>query len=323
MNNREYAFVASEVTELKRLLSCIPADNVLERIGLEHRLAQAEEALRQMHAVAVPETIIMTFKGKPVRGTHGIYADFATKVIAKLSEAFAAFVANAKGIAIGGGGVIPEIDKHKLLITGTALGSFGFELELPTPDPNPGPVQCSMLPKDDLDEAPILKARDMLGNVLTQSLEGDDDQLAESLEGIDVRTLTKVQELYDILRQDEAVFSLTIGHRKIVCPTVEKAQQAAARLKSDNIVVAKAHFTGKLAGVLTQKRDFEFINSENVVIRGKIDKTVEDTSILIREWFGKPASIRLASRTVGKGRPRYTLMSLDDIAPTETEASHG
>lgn len=319
MSRHERQFIESEINELKRILGNIPQDKIIKRKGYEHRLAQAEATLRLMQTELAPETMTITFKGKPVRGTHGIYADFATKVMNTLSDAYAALVATAKGITLGSRGDIPEFDKHRLLITGTALGSFGFELELPTPEPMDTPVQGSLLPK----ENPIIQARDMLERVLTQSLEGDDDQLAESLEDIDQRALSKIQAFYEVLQQDEAVFSLAIGSRQITCSSVEKAQQAGARLKSDNIATTEACFAGQLTGVLPQRRDFEFIDTEKGLIRGKIDKSIDDANVLNREWLGKPASIRLASRTVGQGRPRYTLMSLEHITPTDTEASHG
>ena len=317
--HKERIFLESEITELKRLLAAIPEENVIDRMGFEYRLMQAEDALQHMQNTPMPETMTITFKGKPVRGTHGIYADFATKVMDKLSDSFAAFVAIAKGKNLGSGGVLPEADKHKLLITGTALGSFGFELELPTPEPSTTPVQASLLPE----ENPITKARNMLEKLIEQSLEGDDDQLAEVIEDIDQRAIDNVQGFYDVLRQAEATFSLSIGSRQIICPSVEKVQYAGARLKSDNIAEAKANFTGNLVGVLPQKRDFEFVDAEKGLIRGKIDKSIEDAGVLNREWLDKLVTVRFASRTVGQGKPRYTLMSLDDIVPTETEASHG
>lgn len=311
MSIHEKYFVEAEIYELRRIISNIPKSKIIKRKSYEHRLAQAEEALRQMQAAPAPESMVITFKGHPVRGTHGIFADFATKAMGKLSDAFAAFVAIAKGKNLGSTGAIPEADKHRLLITGTALGSFGFELELPTPEQESPPVQGTLLPEEDA----IIKARDMLEEVITQSLDGDDDQLAESIEDIDQRAIDSVQAFYEVLRQDDAVFSLTIGPRKIVCPTVEKVQQASARLKSDNILKSEVSFTGQFAGILPLKRDFEFIDSEKGPIRGKIDKSIEDASILNREWLSRPATIRLASRTVGQGKARYTLMALEHIMP--------
>ena len=254
-----------------------------------------------------------------MRGTHGIYADFATKVINTISDAYAALVATAKGITLGSRGDIPEFDKHRLLITGTALGSFGFELELPPPEPMATPVQGSLLPK----ENPIIQAREMLERVLTQSLEGDDDQLAESLEDIDQRALSKIQAFYDVLQQDEAVFSLAIGPRHIICSSVEKAQQAGARLKSDNIVTDNICFTGQPRGAQPSRREFDFKPDNHDLIRVKIDKAIDNIDTLNQQWLYKPVSIQLVCRTVGQGKPRYTLMSLDDIAPTDAEASHG
>lgn len=272
-----------------------------------------------MQAVPAPETMTITFRGKPVRGTHGIFADFATSAMGKLSNVYAAFVANAKGITLGCGGAITEVNKHKLLITGTALGSFGFELELPAPEPTPAQVQLPLMPQ----ENPLVKARDMLQRVITQSLEGDDDQLAESFEDIDQRTLTELRDFYEVLRQNEAVFALKIGAREVRCHSVEALAQASARLKSDNITTDMPTFTGKLVGILPQKRDFEFETAPNEIIRGKIDKSIEDASILNQDWLNKCVTIRLASRRVGQGKPRYTLTSLEYITLTDEEASHG
>lgn len=318
MSSQEKQFIESEINELKYLLSATPQEKIIKRKGYEYRLAQAERLLRELQEQPHPETMTITFKGCPVRGTHGIFADFATKAMGRLSDAFAAFVAIAKGKTLASSGAIPEADKHRLLIIGTALGSFGFELELPTLKPETSPVQGSLLPQVN----PIIKARDMLEKVIEQSLEGDDDQLAESIEDIDQRAIDSVQTFYEVLRQDGAIFSLTIGSRQIICSTLEKVQQAGARLKSDNIATGEAHFTGYFSGVLPSKRDFEFVDVRKGVICGKVDKSIEDASVLNRAWLGKLATIGLVSRTVGQGRPRYTLMSLEHITPTETEASH-
>lgn len=319
MSRHERQFIESEINELKRILGNIPQDKIIKRKGYEHRLKEAEATLRLMQAESAPETMTITFKGKPVRGTHGIYADFATKVVNTLSDAYAALVATAKGITLGSRGDIPEFDKHRLLITGTALGSFGFELELPTPEPMATPAQGSLLPK----ENPIIQARDMLERVLTQSLEGDDDQLAESLEDIDQRALSKIQAFYDVLQQDEAVFSLAIGSRQITCSSVEKAQQAGARLKSDNIVTGNICFTGQPRGAQPSRREFDFKPDNHDLIRVKIDKAIDNIDVINQNWLYKPVSVQLARRTVGQGKPRYTLMSLEHITPTDTEASHG
>lgn len=313
--HKERIFLESEITELKRLLAAIPEENVIDRMGFEHRLMQAEEALQHMQNTPIPETMTITFKGKPVRGTHGVYADFATKAMGRLSDTFAAFVANAKGITLGHGGVIPEIDKHKLLITGTALGSFGFELELPTPKPESLPVQGKLLPE----ESPIVKARDMLERVIEQSLEGDDDQLAEALEEVELRALHKLRGFYETLRKNDAIFSLKIGAREIRCPSVDIVEQASSRLKKENIKTSPSFFTGKLIGVLPQSRDFEFEDTAYGIIKGKIDEHAGDISNLVWQWSQKTTRICLQQKIVGRGKPRYRLASLYDIVEVESD----
>ncbi len=305
----ERQFLKSEIVEINRILASIPEEDVIDRATFEYRLRDVEAQLRELPDIPEPETMTITFRGAPVRGTHGIFADFASKTINLLSDAFAALVAVAKGTPPAPGGVIPEADKHRLLITGTALGSFGFELELPEEESSSA-QQLPLLPET---VNPLSSARAMLEDLLAKSLEDDDEQLADAVENAGARALDYVRKFYEALRDSNATFSLKTGARRIEYPDVGRVSHAADRLKS-GIAERKQSFIGKLTGVLPLKRDFEFLTEENGQLHGKIDPAFENVGALYTCWSGKKAKITLNVRTVGKGHPRYTLLSRSDIS---------
>ena len=101
-------------------------------MSLESRLESAKAALATL-PYHLATKARLTFRGKPVFGSHGIAADFGGKAADAFSDAFAAVAAGLKeGLRYMG--PIPNRDKNQLLITGTAIGSFGFEFELPEVD---------------------------------------------------------------------------------------------------------------------------------------------------------------------------------------------
>ena len=84
-----YLAIASEIRELENLLATIPEGNVIERMSLESRLESARAALAGLPQQSAPKARL-TFRGKPVFGSHGIAADFGGKAADAFSDAFAA-----------------------------------------------------------------------------------------------------------------------------------------------------------------------------------------------------------------------------------------
>ena len=72
----DYLTIASEIKELEGLLAAIPEGNAIERISLESRLESARAVLATLPQQMAPKARL-TFRGKPVFGSHGIAADFA------------------------------------------------------------------------------------------------------------------------------------------------------------------------------------------------------------------------------------------------------
>lgn len=299
--NNEYLSVASEIKELEALLADIPEGNVIERMSLESRLESARAALASLHQQVAPKARL-TFRGKPVFNSHGIAADFGGKAAGAFSDAFAAVAAGLSG-GLRDMGPIPNRDKNQLLITGTAIGSFGFEFELPAEDP-------SLFPG-------VEKAREAMAKIealLRLAAEGSDDEVAEVIEEVHPRAVKKVHDFLELLVQQQAWCGLEFGDRLFRYADFEQVRASCERLKDENIQETQETYRGEFQGVLPAGRTFEFQPADQAeLIRGKIGLAIEDPDVLNRKWLHKPVTVKLDVMQVGQGRPRFTLMTLDDL----------
>ena len=184
----EALFLASEAKELEALLASIPAGNFIERMSLEARLVNVRKALDEL-PTRVSQKVKLTFRGTPVLGSHGIAADFGAKAAGAFSDAFAA-IAAALSYGLREMGPIPDRDKNQLLITGIAIGSFGFEFELPAPQP-------SLFPE----ATKAQEAVETIQSLFRLTTVGSDDEVAEVIEKVHPRAVRKVHEFLELLVQ--------------------------------------------------------------------------------------------------------------------------
>lgn len=303
MSNRRL-LLESEVQELEAIVAQIPEDEVIERASFVARLEAARDALDALGDEKYGAKAILTFRGKPVLGSHGIAADFAAKATSSFSDAFAA-VAAALGEGLGDLGPIPQKGKNQLLITGTAVGSFGFQFELPAD-----------LDQDELElgQSRSEYAMSKVEALLRYAAEGSDDDVAEIIDEVHPRAVRKVHDFLNTLSQQQAWCSFEFANRKFRFRDYEQLKQSAERLNDDNIKESQTELEGQFVGVLPTGRTFEFkVSGTAELVRGKIDSAVDDPEDINRNWLYKPVRVNLAVIQVGQGRPRHTLASLDDI----------
>ncbi len=293
----------SEIHEIRKILAGIPPENVIDRFSFEDRLEAAETALAKLPADRVPEKARLTFRGRPVAGSHGIAADFAGKAAGAFSDAFTA-VAASLNKSLNYMGPIPDKNRNQLLITGTAIGSFGFEFELPTPQ------------DDDLLSEPDKSgdALERLQALLRTTAEGSDDEVAELVEEIHPRAVKKVAEFLGYLAQQDAWCGLEFKSRFFRFSDIRQLQSSVERLRDENIQEQQETYNGEFQGVLPGARTFEFkLSDQQGVIKGRIDPAIEDPDILNRDWLHKPVRVELHVIRVGQGRPRFTLVDMASI----------
>lgn len=305
MTTRRNALL-SEVKEIEGILDQIPVENVIERLSFESRLASARKAIELHPAQTDVEKARLTFRGRPVFGSHGVAADFGSKATGAFADAFAAVVAGLNE-SLRYMGPIPDRAKNQLLITGTAVGSFGFEFELPAPPPAPTP---DLFP----DQGKGGEALEKIQALLQISAVGSDDEVAELVEVIHPRAVKKISEFLSYLAQQQAWCGLEFKDRFFRFDDIEQLQMSADRLQESNIRESQESYTGELQGVLPSSRTFEFkLTDQAGVLKGKVDAAIDDADVLNREWLHKPVTVRLDVFQVGQGRPRYALRSLTDI----------
>ncbi len=309
MNDKEFSMLSSEVSELNALLAEIPEENAIERAGLECRLQTVNERLQDAQYTKPVSTARVTFRGEPVWGSHGILADFGAKAASAFTDAVTAVAAgleeNLKYM-----GPIPDKHKNQLLITGTATGSFGFEFEIPHEQDN------DLFPES----SPVSVALSKVQKLFELTTNGNDDEIAEVVEEIHPRAVRKIADFLDVVKKGKAWCGIETGEGLFRFESLEQLQQSSERLVEDNLHENDEEFTGEFQGILPHSRTFEFLPSGSKdVIRGKIYSDIEDPDILNRNYLHRQIKTVFHSIQFGQGRPRYSLLSLDQIKPIHTK----
>ncbi len=314
MNQEEYIALASEINELETILAQIPADRVIDRMSFETRLNHAKEAIARINPRNLPKKARLTFRGNPVFGSHGIAAEFASKASTSFTEAFTAIVASINE-NLRYMGPIPDKQKNQLIITGTAIGSFGFEYELPSENAGSDPTQLEMnYESSNHTEVAMQKLEDLF----RVASEGNDDELSELVDEIHPRAVKKVAEFLTYISDQEAWCGLDFDESSFRFSGSNQVRNSAQRLNADNIRDTTEEFTGRFDGTLPTSRTFEFKPvDQKGILRGKIGPDIEDSHVINRDYLGKMVRVTLNVIQVGQGRPRYTLAKLEDIAITE------
>lgn len=236
----------------------------------------------------------------PEANSGGYRAGYAAAE-SKAGDTIAAFTDTVSKVAaslegpLANMGPVPNKAQNQLLITSTAVGSFGFQLE------------------EHRDEALLIDDGSAVGEALaaTQTLleatAGDDDSLAEAAAGMEPRAIAAARAFLTVLADNEAVCAVSVGGKSFGFTDVGQVQRAVARLATENLIEGQATKTGEFQGVLPKSRTFEFkLSGTNEVIKGRIGPGVINPDAL-NDLLHKPMTITLAETRVGAGKPRYTL----------------
>ncbi|MCK4340649.1 MAG: hypothetical protein KAY37_02855 [Phycisphaerae bacterium] len=313
MNLQEFHQLQAERAALKKMLDQLPATSVIDRMSLEDRKKEVEEALAsQPEPSREPVRAKLTFRGKPIVGSHGMFAEFGAAVVNSFAEAVAAIGASQTG-PLGTRGAIPKRDDYRLLITGTALGSFGFELE--------------EAPKDNMmlfpELSPVESAIEQAKAIMEASL-GTDDDLTEAISDAGPRALDELRTFLKTMADQEAVCTLEFKDEVFRFADVGQVRRSEQRLSQDNIHEEDVEIAGVFQGVLPKRRTFEFRVSEtDDVISGKVGPDIEEAR-QINHILEKPLIIKVRTRRAGTGRPRYVLLSYElSCEETSTQGEQG
>ena len=290
----EQSFLTGRLAEL-------PSAARLTRLSTEARLRHISDSLARLPAAVRPRASVkLTFKGRPVVGSEGIFADFGMKAVSAFSDAVAA-VAASLSAPLAAMGPIPNRDAHQLLITGTAIGSFGFELQ-----------ELQSQQADLLEVSAVGRALAHTQNLLLGTTAADDELLADTAAELDQRAIDKVRSFVSVLRDNDATCALQYGDTFFRFNELAQVQTSLERLSQDNLQETTVVIDGHFEGLLPRRRTFEFRRADTgEVLVGKIAAGVERPEI-VNEHLQQRVSIELMQTIVGRGRPRYVLVSMPD-----------
>jgi hypothetical protein len=301
VNLQEYRHLLAERVSLQRMLEEIPTEDVLDRYSLQSQLETVEQELSQVNPPKrEPARARLTFRGRPVVGRYGIFAEFGAKATAAFSDVVAKIAAGLIG-HLAPKGPIPSRDESQLLITGTAIGSFGFELE-------EAPADNQL---DFGDDAIAGQALELTQNLLKGTV-GSDEELADSAVATDPRAVAAIRSFLELLATNEAVCGLQVNDKLFQFKDVGEVRRGAARLSQDNLHEEPTQLTGEFQGVLPKARSFEFkLADGQEIVRGKVSPNIT-TPDEINSHLHQAITIDVLETRVGAGKPRYVLLKLPD-----------
>ncbi len=306
MNIDDYRFLLAERGTLNRLIDQTSPGNEIGRLSLKQRLQKVEDALEAYSNVSFrPMHAILTFRGDPVVDNRGIRGHFGTKAFQSFATAVSQIGASLRG-PLAPKGPVPNGADYELLITGTATGSFGFQIE--------GLSQELAL---DGDKTSLEFAIDKVKEILKASVE-EDDQLADAIADTDPRALRKVHSFIKTLVDNGATCALEIQGEEFHFASLSQVRTSEQRLSQRNILEADIEMVGRFRGYLPDSRQAEFfvtwIGTELHWVPSPIRKTIIgivsrplDRSIDIGEIRNRNARIEAHIRRVGSGTPRYDI----------------
>jgi hypothetical protein len=224
-------------------------------------------------------------------------ADFGVNATKAFTEAVSTMAASVVR-PLAAMGPIPNREQNRLLITGTAVGSFGFELE-----------EVGNAVADADGPSPVEIALEKTQKLLESTTAGD-EQLADALLDIDPRAVDKVKGFLAVLADGEATCAFEQHGHRFAFSNIEQVTTSLDRLSADNIHEETMRMTGSLTGVLPNRRHFEFVrDGEQQPIFGTISPMVEEPGLLAGGHWGDRFDVEMTVTRVGNGRPRYVLVS--------------
>ena len=231
----------------------------------------------------------LMFGGRPVIGQHGILADFGSKALTAFEKAVASVGAGQAG-NLRWMGPIPNRDEYRLLITGIAHGSFGFQFEGASAG------------------ARTASAVEMVIRILQASVEiQDNHELADLLGDFNRRAIKDVCEFLEIVAKNEAICALEFGDANMSFYDTRQVQHSAERLsriESEEVV----EFMGQFIGFLPYRGRVEFLVDETGEV---INMAAERPVVEFAEThLDRPVKVTARRRQIGMAKPHYTFLNI-------------
>ena len=290
--------IRSEIGMLEEMLARIPKGRVIQRVGLEGRVARLRDELARLPPEG--KHFDLTFRGEPVEGSRSIIAEFAGRALAAFSEAVATIAASFEG-DLSATGRLPGGGDRSLRLVGPALGSFGFEMEIP-----PGPAlvpQTSFLTDETAN--PMELAVELAMTLIEAAQAADEEKLSDVIADVHPRAAGKVREFVKIVVDRRATFNVRMGVKRVGFIEIEAGRRMLESLRVEDVKEESRTIRG-LLWILPHARQFE-LKAEDRVLKGRLGHGISDLDTLAA---GAPVMAEIRETRLRTAKPRYTLMSV-------------
>jgi hypothetical protein len=234
-------------------------DDPVGWMQFSERISFLENRLKEFDAQSSNKAEVgLFFGGRPVLGSHGILADFSSRILNEFQTLVTSAHASADGW-LGSRGPFPQRERTQLMITNVARGSFGFVLEQAT----------------DLEmfETDVKSALDTALDLVSKVASSDQENFEEITEELDSRVFNSLKNFVRLLDDSGATLRIMDSHREI---ELERSaiSLAISRTRDTTFVEEEVTRAGILY-VLPSSRQFElhpgtFTVAFQEPIKGKI-----------------------------------------------------
>lgn len=213
-------------------------------------------------------SVAIYFGGKPVFGSRGILAQFASVAI----EEFQNLITKVQAVnilgKIGERGRIPEIVNTDLMITEITKGSFGFILE-------------EITTQEPLFDSSLKNTVDLVSDIIAKTCDINEEYFEEVLSQIDSRVLISLNKFLMNLDTNEASLRIVENDKEFII-NEQSAHRGRVRTETTVIEEEMTPYEGLFIGFLPDHRKFEFQIDNGEILYGTatIEATEQYTALL-------------------------------------------
>lgn len=305
-----------ERSMIQEMLDMIPADDFIGRFGLEARRDELDAELDKLGPE--PRRIQVTFTGKPVDGTRSMVAGFGGKAISHFETAVRTIAAGLSD-RLSKNGRLPA-DLGDLRITGTALGSFGFELELPQ-SPPPPIASAPTLPGffDDGDSSVVESNAELFDSAIDDAIRvvnaasgTDDNALADIVGDVHDIAIRKLHEFAKFVAKEDAGFRIDAGPKLRADIPAGHVSRIVAALDDNSVNESTRDEIGTVY-ILPDTGKFELkLARTGKTISGRVAKSAR----IDRTLIGHLVVATIKEIAVRSSQKSLVLLSIKEAPPT-------
>lgn len=304
----EIEALASDLATVQAMLESARLNN--DFIGEAQLSERAEELSARLQGLEqsseITASVALFFGGRPVLGSRGVDAQFATDALNSFQSLVSKHFASMEfDEPLGARGRIRAAGEAKLMVTDVARGSFGFVME-------EAPEQSQIV------QTKVGESIQSLSAAISK-LSSVDDDWADAIGVLDQRVVSAVHRFFEVLDEADATVRIVEGvHDRLL--SAAEVKRARSRTESVSISEDETDFIdGQIVGF--SSKVFEFARSTGEKLSGRIESapaqqlTQAGENGQIQSLLFAPVRVKFRVRTINHAnmtRMYYTLVAIDD-----------